>query len=164
MSLLSGGVEKRLQADAQAATSLVVMPQRQLIEEEGAEQEALGRQQAAGGYVAQAAEDGFELGVEVLDAVGAQLMEDAADLDAIVRVRVGSAFGGDQEATGVSALGVQGRVVIVDITQHDVRVGREDGEQRWRLHVVGDVRRGGGSGQGQPDRVGDGDHHMQLIG
>ena len=47
---------KGLQADPQAAVGLVVMPEGELIKEDGAQEEALGGQYAAGGHAAQALE------------------------------------------------------------------------------------------------------------
>ena len=101
----------------------MVVPEGELIEQDRAQQESAGGHGAAGRHAAQAAEDRLELSIEVLDAVGAELMEDAAYLDARVGVRVATPLGGDQDAPVLYALVVQGRVVVVHIPQDDVGLG-----------------------------------------
>jgi hypothetical protein len=78
-----------------------------LVDQDGAEGEALGGDEPAGGHLAQAAEGALELTVEVLQGVRAQLVEDAADPDAVVGVRVGAAPGRDQDSARGRAQRVQ---------------------------------------------------------
>ena len=82
---MSSGLEEGLEADAQVGAGLVAVQQGQLVDQDRAEGEALGGEQAAGRDLAQAAEDALELAVEVLQRAGAQLVEDAPDLGAGVR-------------------------------------------------------------------------------
>src|SRR5438093_902477 len=81
--------------------------------------DALRRDQPAGGHLAQAAEDRFELAVEVLQRMGAQLVEDAADLDAGVGVRVRPAPGRHQDPVVGGAPLVQIGVVVMDVAEHE---------------------------------------------
>ncbi len=67
----------------------------QLIEEDGAEGEALGADEAARRHRAVGVEDTLELAVEVLDRERAQLVEDPPDLDPVVSTRIGATAGGD---------------------------------------------------------------------
>src|SRR3712207_1147725 len=93
--------------------------QGELVDEDGAEGEALGAGQAAGGHRAVGVEDALELAVEVLDGVRAELVEDAADLDASVGVGVAATPGGDQEAAGAGAVVADDRVVVVRVAEDD---------------------------------------------
>src|SRR5690348_144673 len=103
MAERSGGLEEGFEADAEILMMLEAVEQGQLIDEDGAEGEALGADEAPGRHRAVRVEDALELAVEVLDRERAQLMEDATDLDAVVGVRVGTPAGGDQEAVGAEA-------------------------------------------------------------
>jgi hypothetical protein len=69
--------------------------QGELVEEDGAEGEALGAGEAARRDGAVGVEDTLELAVEVLDGEGAELVEDAADFDAVIGMGLGAAAGGD---------------------------------------------------------------------
>jgi hypothetical protein len=61
-------------------------------------------------------------------------MEDPADLDAVVGVRVASPPGGDQEAVGPGAVVADDRVVVVGVAQDEACLGRHLVEQaRGRL-------------------------------
>src|SRR5947208_14987829 len=101
---------------------LEAVEQGQLVKEDGAQGEASGPVEAACGHRAVGVEDALELAVEVLDGERAQLVEDAADLDAVVGVRVGAATGGDQDAAGAEAVVADGRVVVVGVAEDDARV------------------------------------------
>src|SRR5215212_10688803 len=90
----SGRFEEGLEADAEVLVVLEAIEQGELMDEDGAEGEASGAHESAGRDRAVGVEDGLELAVQVLDGVRAELMEDAADLDAVVGVRVAAAPGG----------------------------------------------------------------------
>ena len=65
----------------------------------------------------------LELAVQVLDRERAQLVvEDAADLDAIVGVRIDASAGSDQEATGAETMVTDGRVVVVGVAQYEAHL------------------------------------------
>src|SRR4051812_10796300 len=108
----SGGFQEGFEADAEILLMFEAIEQGQLVDEHGAEGEALGAGEAAGRDRAVGVEDALELAVEVLDGVRAELVEDAADLDAVVGVRVLAPSGGDQEAAGPGAVVADGRVVV----------------------------------------------------
>ncbi len=95
--------------------SLEAIPEGELVDEDGAEDEALGVEQATGGHLPAAVEDPFELAVEVLDGARAKLMEDPADLDTAVGVRVSAAPRGDQFPVAGSAERPQGGVIVVGV-------------------------------------------------
>src|SRR3954470_13879714 len=101
------------------------MEQGELIDEHGAEGEAAGAHEPAGRDGAVGVEDALELAVEVLDGVRAELMEDAADLDAVVGVRVATTPGGDQEAVALGAVVADGRVVVVGVAEDEARRARQ---------------------------------------
>src|SRR5215471_1589456 len=125
----SGGLEEGFEANAELLAVLEAVEQGELIDEDGAEGEAPGAEEAARGHGAVGVEDALELAVEVLDGEGAELVEDAADLDAVVGVGVGAPAGGDQEAAGAEAVVADGRVVVVSVAEDEARVERELVEQ-----------------------------------
>ena len=129
---------------------LEAVEQGELVEEDGAEGEAAGPGEAARGDGAVGVEDALELAVEVLDGERAELVEDAADLDAVVGVRVGAPAGGDQEAAGAEAMVADGRVVVVGVAEDEPRVEwaprrASAGPGRCRRCWPGSVRRPAGS-------------------
>src|SRR5215210_6999849 len=157
----SGGFEEGLEADAEILLMLEAIEQGQLIDEHGAEGEAPGADEAPGWDRAVHVEDALELAVEVLDGEGAELVEDAADLDAVVGVRVATTPGGDQEAIGSGAVVADGRVVVVGVAEDEARRARQLVEQAGRRLVVGGVGRGQLGGERDPDGR-DGGHEVEL--
>src|SRR3954454_18498631 len=135
----SSGFEEGFEADAEILAVFEAVEQGELIDEDGAEGEASGADEATGWDRAVHVEDALELAVEVLDGVRAQLMEDATDLDAVVGVWVGAPAGGDQEAAGPSAVVADGRVVVEGVSEDEARLGRGLVEQPWGRLVVGGV-------------------------
>ncbi len=113
--------------------------QGELVAEDGVEGEAPGADQAARGDRAVGVEDALELAVEVLDGTGAELMEQAADLDAGVGARVAATSRGHQEAAGAGAMVADGRVVGVGAAEDDAGLeGRLVEQARGRLVVARD--------------------------
>src|SRR5438445_6593252 len=107
-----GGLQEGLEPHAEVAAGLVAVEQAELVDEHGRQRVAPGVRQAAGGHLAVGVEDGLEGLVEVLDRVGAQGVEDAADLGPVVGVRVGAAAGGDERAALGLGAGAQVGVVV----------------------------------------------------
>ena len=140
---------------------LEAVEQGELVQEDGAEGEALGPDKPARRDGALDAEDALELAVEVLDRVRAELVEDAADLDAVVGVRIAAPAGGDQEAAGGGAVVAAGRVVVVGVPENEPGRGRELVEQARGRLVVGGVGRGQFGGERDPDRR-DGGREVEL--
>ncbi len=70
---------------------LEAVEQGQLVEEDRARREPPGADEAAGGDRAVGVEDALELTVEGLDGRRAERVEDPADLDAVIGMRVGAA-------------------------------------------------------------------------
>ena len=134
-------LQEGLEADAEILAVLEPVEQGELIGEHGAEGEAPGADEAAGRDRAVHAEDALELAVEVLDGVRAELVEDAADLDAVVGVGIGAPAGGDQEAAGPGAAVADGRVVVVGVAEDEPRVEGYLVEQARGRLVVGGVGR-----------------------
>ena len=100
----SGGFEEGLEADAEILVVHEAVEQGDLVDEDGAEGEALGADEAARCHGAVDIEDAFELLIEVLNGHRAQLVKDPSHLDPIVGMRVGSTAGGNQETAGVEAV------------------------------------------------------------
>src|SRR5438067_35185 len=99
--------------------------ERELVDEDSAEDVAAGGDQPAGGHLAAAVEDALELAVEVLDRPRAKLMEDPTDLDPAVGVRGGAAPGGDQLPAIVRAPLAQVRVVVIGVAQQEAKLRRQ---------------------------------------
>ena len=79
--------------------------------------EALGVEEAAGRDLAAAVEGAFELPVEVLDSVGAELMEDPTVRDSVIRVERDSPTRRDECALSSRAESAQDRIVVVGVAQ-----------------------------------------------
>ena len=80
----SGGLQEGFEADAEILLVLEAVEQGHLADEDGPEGEALGADETPGRDRAVNVEDALEVAVEVLDGERVQLVEDSADLDAIV--------------------------------------------------------------------------------
>src|SRR5688500_14103908 len=115
----SGRFQEGFEADAEIQLVLEAVEQGDLVQQHGAEGEALGADEAPGRDGATGSEDGLELAVEVLDGEGAEFVKDAADLDAVVGVRIPATAGGDQEAVGRCAVRMEGRVLVVGVAEDE---------------------------------------------
>src|SRR5437762_12923129 len=82
----SGGAQEGFEADAQIIASGETVQQGELVDENGAEGKALGRDQAGRGDRLVAIEDALELLIEVRAGEGAALVDDAAHVRTPVRV------------------------------------------------------------------------------
>lgn len=164
MASRSGGFQEGFEADPEVLSVLQAVEQGHLIEEHGAEGEALRTGEAARRHRAMRVEDALELAVEVLDGDRAQFVKDPADLDASVGMRIGAAAGSDQEATGGGAVVADGRVVVLGVAQDEAGRGRQLVEQAWGWLVVGGVGRGQLGGEWDPDgRDGGGQVELPAV-
>ena len=111
---------------------LEAMEQGQLVDEDGPECEALRADEAARRDGAVHIEDAFEVLVEVLDGEGAQFVEDAAHLDAVVGVGIGSPAGRHQEAVGGGALLVKSGILVSGVAQDEANGWWQHVQQAWR--------------------------------
>ncbi|MGB8347859.1 MAG: hypothetical protein WCD86_23470 [Ktedonobacteraceae bacterium] len=55
-----------------------------MIDQDGSQSEALGGKQAFGGNLSMSIKDAFEVFIKIFNSSGAQLVEDAVHLDAII--------------------------------------------------------------------------------
>ncbi len=92
---------------------LETVQQGQLIDQDSSQGKALSVDQALGRHLAMSIEDTFELLVEGLNRPRTQPMEDAPHFHPVVRVRIRSVLGGDQQMPGlVTRLLYVGRIVV----------------------------------------------------
>jgi hypothetical protein len=106
-----------------------------LIEEDGALGDAQNADEAGRRHGAVGVEDALELAVEVLDGEGAELVEDASNLDAVVGVWVRATTSCDQEASPARA--------EAQALDEELRKGIEDREippAQIADHVVAAIR------------------------
>src|SRR5215203_2592403 len=85
----SGRLKEGFEPDAQVRAALEPVEQSQLVDQHRPERVALGSEEAPGGHLPVRVEDRLELAIEVLDRVGAQLMENPAHGDAVIVMRIG---------------------------------------------------------------------------
>jgi hypothetical protein len=135
---------------------------REWIAEDGAAGEALGADEAARRHPAVGVDAALEPAVEALAGERAPRGEHAADLDAILGVRIGATAGGDRDASGGGAVVAAGRVGVVGVARAAARRGRRLVEPaRGWLVGGGGVGRGQLGGRRDPDRR-DGRDEVEL--
>src|SRR5919202_4517295 len=135
-------LEEGFEPDPEVHTVLIAIPQRQLIDEDGAEGEAPGVGQAFGWHLPVAIEDPFELLVEGLTRDRAQLVEEAADFYPVIPVRVAPILRRHQAALVRFTLLPQLRRVVVLIAQDKAHLGRHTAQQSASHLTVSDIRWG----------------------
>src|SRR5687768_5174304 len=111
--------QEGLEADAEILAVFEAVEQGQLVDEDGAEGETLGADEAARRYGAVDVEDARELLVEALDGERARLVEDAAHLDPVVGVGVPTTAGRHQQPIGRGTLLVEGGILVVGIAEDE---------------------------------------------
>ena len=130
---------------------------RRLVDEDGAQDEPAGGEQATGRDRPAGVEDRLELAAEALDRGGAQAVEQAAHLR-VVGVRVGAALGGHEGLAALGAACAQHRLPVVAVRRTkrtapgrpSRRAGATTLPRRW----PGSGRPGAGSGPRPPPRPG----------
>ena len=157
----SGCLEKRFQTDAEVQRLFLPIPQRELIDEHGAQGKAAGVDQPLGRYLTMHIEDSLELFIEIFNRVRAQRVQEATHLDPIIRMRIGTAARGDHCLACLRTDGIKSWVVVVLVTQDIAHLGRQLRQQCQRLHVIGHVRGGQVGCQRNPHAC-DGRHQVQL--
>ena len=104
---------------------LKAVEQGELIDKHGAEHPTLGRDETPRGHLAVGIKDGFELLVEVLNGVGAELVEEAPHLDPVILMRLGAALGRGQAQPASGAVVPQRGVIIAGVAQQKAHRGRQ---------------------------------------
>lgn len=113
------------------------MEQGQSIDEQRAQDVAVGGEEAADLDLPLTIEVALERRGEVRFGQGAQLVEDAAHLDALVGGEVAPGLGLDQDAVGYLTELANLGIVVVDLAQDDAHGVGEVAQQRQCLDVVG---------------------------
>ena len=121
----SRGSQEGLEADAEVGPLLKAVQQGELIDEDGAEHPPLGRDEPPRGHLAVGIKEGFELLVEVLNGVGAALVEEAPHLDPVILMRLGAALGRGQAPPASGAVVPQRGVIIAGVAQQKAHRGRQ---------------------------------------
>ena len=93
------------------------LEQGQLVHKDRTEGKTAGGDQAAGGHLAMALEDPFELLIEILNRDRAGFMQDPADFYPVIGVWVGSSYGCDHQATAPRTQLLQVGIVIMLVSQ-----------------------------------------------
>src|SRR2546428_6938925 len=120
---MSSGLEKGFEPDAQISAALEAFQQQELIDEDRSQGPATRCLPSSGGHRTVQAEDRFELLVKVLDRDGAQLVQQATDLDALIGVRIAATLGHDEAAVPLLTELLQIRIAILLVAQQKVHLG-----------------------------------------
>src|SRR6187200_467345 len=114
----SGGFEKRFQAHAEIQAVLVTIPQRELINQDGAECKPPRIGQSFGRHLAVTIEDSLELLVQVFNCARAQFVEHPSYVDTSISMRIAPATGRDQFASLCRTDRTNGGVIVMLVAQH----------------------------------------------
>src|SRR5919202_3927276 len=157
----SGGLEKGFEPNAQVHIMFMPIPQGQLVDEDRAQGEPTGVRQPFRRHLSVTIEDPFELLIEVLDRRRAQLVEEAAYLHPVVRVRIPPRLRGHQAALVLLTQLAQLHGVVMLVAQDKAYLRRDATQQVGSNLIVGHIRGGQLSRHGNPD-LGHGRHEVQF--
>ena len=127
------------------------LEQGQLVDKDRTEGKTAGGDQAAGGHLAMALEDAFELLIEILNGDRASFMQDPADFYPVIGVWVCPSGGRDHKATTPRTQLLQVGIAIMLVAQQKAEFQGQCLDQARSLQVIGSIGGGEGCGEGNPD-------------